>query len=921
MKLNTKKLDHGVVIIGIAFGLGLCFWILDAVMNYYVIPNLEDPFGASHTFLGVLISDVPLGGLFVRFSVLGTLLLGGLLVLRATRKQEATEAALRESQSQLQLIADHIPALITYIDAGLHYRYVNRLYADWYRLDRESVIGKEIKDLVPDVAYQRALPHYQKALSGETVTFENVTYKDGEKRVVRVTLVPDTDDAGVIKGFYGMIQDVTAQVQAEEQVRMLERAVEQSSDGIAVADMEEKIQFVNPAWAAMHGYDNPESLKGQLIPIFHTEEEFQSVVQPFNQRVLTVGAGQTEMQHRRKDGSTFPTWMITTLLRDEEETPIGLVGIAHDITERKQTQEALQNKARQQEQLLDAARSLISSLDTHEVLTQIGSSAKELLNAYGCTIYLLEPDGKTLTPVVALEAYKEAIMAAPLPIEGSFTGQAIKACRSMIFNDALQIPGGFAVPGTPDDENENVIVAPFVIDETAIGAICLNRQGSYFTEEELALVTTFATYAAAALKNAQTHRALQEAEAALREERAALARRVAERTIELQETNAELSKALHAKDEFLATMSHELRTPLSAILALTELLREEVYGPLNEKQHKSLHGVEESGRHLLSLITDILDVSKIEAGKLELEISPVEVAELCQASLEFVQPQARAKHLKVVLTLDSTVSEIQVDKRRAKQILVNLLNNAVKFTPEGGEIGLEVKGDPGQKEARFTVWDKGIGIKPEDIKRIFEPFVQLDSTLSRQYEGTGLGLALTQRLAKLHGGYVSVESQTGAGSRFTVTLPWVPQVFPTPLPETPAENNPEVHEAETPCVILLAEDNAATREAIAEYLESKGYRVTTVGNGAEALDQLHQMRPDLIFMDIQMPGMDGLEATRQIRTRPDLAQVPIVALTALAMPGDAERCLEAGATAYLAKPFTLKQLTQIIEEQLQNTNP
>jgi CheY-like chemotaxis protein len=394
----------------------------------------------------------------------------------------------------------------------------------------------------------------------------------------------------------------------------------------------------------------------------------------------------------------------------------------------------------------------------------------------------------------------------------------------------------------------------------------------------------------------------------------------------LSAANAELARAARLKDEFLASMSHELRTPLNAVLGLSEALQEQLYGPLNERQHKSLRSIEKSGRHLLALINDILDVSKIEAGKLGLEIGPVSVELVCQASLGLIKQAAQKKRLKVSSSFDSAVEIVQADQRRLKQILVNLLSNAVKFTPEGGAISLEVVGDVEREVVHFTVWDTGIGISPEEMGRLFQPFVQLDSSLSRQYTGTGLGLALVRRLTELHGGGVSVKSKIGKGSRFTVSLPWqAPAVSVEPVGE------PELAEAGTPLavaaaqrpgaewpLILLAEDNEDSIATLSDYLLAKGYRVVVTREGAEAIQRAKEERPDLILMDIQMAGMDGLEATRRLRAdaAQSVATVPIIALTALAMPGDRERCLAAGVNEYLSKPVSLKGLVKVIEVQL-----
>lgn len=241
-----------------------------------------------------------------------------------------------------------------------------------------------------------------------------------------------------------------------------------------------------------------------------------------------------------------------------------------------------------------------------------------------------------------------------------------------------------------------------------------------------------------------------------------------------QIAHAEIARALRTKDEFLANMSHELRTPLNAILGLSESLLEGVRGPLSARQQESLSQIQASGQHLLSLINDILDLSKIEAERLELLYEAVPVAELCQACLRLVREQALKKQLRLSFKLNDELAELQADPKRLKQMLLNLLSNAVKFTAPGGMVALEVLIHPQAGVVRFSVCDTGIGISTEDQTRLFKPFTQLDARLNRQHEGTGLGLALVQRLAQLHGGTVSVGSELGVGSCFTITLPYAP---------------------------------------------------------------------------------------------------------------------------------------------------
>jgi CheY-like chemotaxis protein/nitrogen-specific signal transduction histidine kinase len=396
--------------------------------------------------------------------------------------------------------------------------------------------------------------------------------------------------------------------------------------------------------------------------------------------------------------------------------------------------------------------------------------------------------------------------------------------------------------------------------------------------------------------------------------------------VELQRANAELARAARLKDEFLATMSHELRSPLSAILGRVELLAEGLYGPVASEQSEALRGIEASGRHLLTLINEILDLAKIEAGKLQLECDVVWIEDLCQQSLYLITERAQRKQLAVHLERDPAVTTMLADERRLRQILINLLTNAVKFTPEGGSVGLEVRGDPVQQQVSLAVWDTGIGIAEADLPRLFQPFTQVDSGLSRQQGGTGLGLTLVRRLAEAHGGVVGVTSVVGEGTRFTVTLPWITSsegCADTSACSTqwllPHSQNPvstPAPRAGAGCPILLVEDHAEQARVFADALRAGGYQVHLAQDGAAGLALARSHAPALVLMDIQMPGMDGLDAIRRMRADAQLRSLPIIALTAMALPGDRERCLEAGATAYLTKPVHLQILMATIADLL-----
>lgn len=416
----------------------------------------------------------------------------------------------------------------------------------------------------------------------------------------------------------------------------------------------------------------------------------------------------------------------------------------------------------------------------------------------------------------------------------------------------------------------------------------------------------------AALHLNHNNAALERSNAELRHLTRTLDQKIHERTADLQAARMLAESANRAKSEFLASMSHELRTPLSVILGNASLLEEGVLGPITDRQRDSARGIEESGRHLLTLINDVLDLSKVEAGMLELDYVDVLVNDVCDASLRLTGNDAARKNLTVDINYRCASDTVLVaDSRRVKQILVNLLSNAVKFTPAGGRISLTVDADHDRNSIDFIVADTGSGIALERQRKLFRPFVQIDSRLSREYGGTGLGLALVKQLTDLHGGSVSLVSEPGSGSRFTVSLPLRRETASRApfVPAATAASTPKIVGAPR---ILVAEDHETNIAVLNAYFRSQPCETVFARDGVEAIERAFAARPDIILMDVQMPRMDGLEAIARLRADPRTADVPIVCLTALAMADDQERCLAAGANEYLCKPVNFRLLTSTI---------
>ncbi len=662
------------------------------------------------------------------------------------------------------------------------------------------------------------------------------------------------------------VQHRTQEIQEREE--QLRDFFDNATDLIQSISPEGNILFVNRAWKATLGYSDVELENLSIFQIIHPEDlnHCQIAMQNLFEGEQCIGI---ETRFVTKDGRTIVVeGNVNCQLNDG--IPVATRGIFRDVTERKQSENAL----------LESQRFLQLILDTFPLFV----FWKDRQSVYlGCN--------QNFATIAGLSLSSE-----------------------IIGKTDYEMPWGESNAEKYRNDDQQVITSgnsKLSIIETQYQA---NGQIAWVETNKIPLrnlqgeiIGVLGTY--------QDISDRKQSEA------------------KLQLVNEELMRATRLKDEFLANMSHELRTPLNSILGMTEALQEEIFGSINQQQLKALQTVESSSTHLLSLINDILDVSKIEAGKMVLDLTSTNIQNLCQSSLSFIRQQALTKQIQLIEKISKRLPEMMLDERRIRQVLINLLNNAVKFTPEQGIITLEVSQvqldgyATSQTEPswylRIAVIDTGIGISPENIHKLFQPFIQIDSTLNRQYQGTGLGLALVKRIVELHGGNVALTSELDVGSCFVINLPLTTDLPVLEIPTgfgsevEPIMDRSQSRQLESP-LILLAEDNEASITTFSSYLEAKGYRLILAKDGQQAINLSKAYHPDLILMDIQMPVIDGLEAIKQIRLEPDLVDIPIIALTALAMTGDRERCLEVGASDYLAKPVKLKALDKMIQTWLTN---
>lgn len=840
-------------------------------------------------------------------------------------ERKLAEQRLRESEVLLRQVLESVPDSTFALDRDY------RLLIDNKRHQQELIangghpfaIGEQM--LSPDypvevLEFWRAA--YERTLNGEIFSLEGSWVDiNGQSHVHENMFSPLRDATGAIIGALVVAHDITQRKQAEDALREREQKLNKILNllpvGVSILDQNRNVAYSNQALGNILGitkeglsrrdYQNRKYLRadGTQKPV---EEFASSRVFTENRELYDVVTGIV-----KEDGQTvwtsvsaapvdFPDWKV--------------ILVTSDITERKLAESNIQKQLQRLKSLHTIDQAISSNFSIEDTLNVVLQQLKELLGIDAAAILLVD-EQKQLLECTACQGFGSLeVRNAQLKLSEGYAGQAISENRTVHVPNLLETGGPLADSlKRAGDDLLDYYGTPLISKGKVLGVMEIYFHTPINPDHEwLNFFEMLAGQAAIAIENSQLidglMRSTQELEL-----------RVKSRTADLLRMNTELELANRAKDEFLANMSHELRTPLTGILGLAETLQLGTYGPLSEKQAKAMRTIESSGRHLLELINDILDLSKIEAGKFDIHPEMVSLDETCRASLLFVNEQAHKKSIHLDYQEAKEVKSVFADPRRLKQILINLLNNAVKFTPENGHVTLTVQADPEKEQIHLSVTDTGIGIAQAALDRLFTPFTQLDSSLNRQYEGTGLGLALVLRLAEMHGGSVHVESDgvSGKGSRFTVSLPWQPQVVPqTSTPNQ--QNQPQTSEQVTPNsrgMLLLAEDSPTNILAIGDYLQFQGYTLVVATNGMEALVKAEENDPDLILMDIQMPVMDGLEATRRLRADPRFASTPIIALTALAMTGDRERCLNAGANDYLSKPVHLKELVEKIEKLLQ----
>ncbi|MDQ6747816.1 MAG: ATP-binding protein, partial [Candidatus Dormibacteraeota bacterium] len=521
---------------------------------------------------------------------------------------------------------------------------------------------------------------------------------------------------------------------------------------------------------------------------------------------------------------------------------------------------------------------LTSSLNLKENIDFMLQATSRMVSFDAASVFLLSDDSNELQAIATYPFSDQVNRIARFKVGEGIVGWTVQSNEMVNIPDALQ-DSRFKIVD-PSRAPRSMLLIPLSSPQRVIGAMTMaRRQVQPFTDVEAALVRVIINQSAISIENAKLYTEMQ-----------GQLGRIEEQNRELEDANVQIKEVSRLKSEFLANMSHELRTPLNSILGFSEILKDNLAGALTEEQRvESLEAIHASGEHLLQLINDVLDMSKIEAGRMDLVLEEFVVDTAFREVFTVVKALAGKKGIELTVGVEPDDLTIYADKGKVKQILYNLLSNAIKFTPEAGTITVEARLRQQAQDVVVTVADSGVGIPAEHIDKIWGEFYMIQGEHQKQ-KGTGLGLALVKRLVELHGGNISVTSKEEKGSTFTFTVP---------LQAGAASSEKE----QAAKVILIVEDNPSNLELAKLVLAGGGFRVESAVDGQEGLLKAKELKPALILMDLQLPGIDGLEVTRALKRDPDTADIKVVALTANAMKGAKEEAIAAGCVGYITKPI------------------
>jgi PAS domain S-box-containing protein len=662
---------------------------------------------------------------------------------------------------------------------------------------------------------------------------------------------------------------------AEREIQKFKLGIDRSDSAVFITDIDGAIQYANPAFEKVYGFapaeaigKTPRIIKSGLIP----DDQYKQ----FWSTLLSGGTVSGELINKTKDGRLIPIAGTNSPILDETGKTIGFLAVHQDITERKHAEQALQQRNTYLAASAEIGRLVTSTLDLNTIFSRTVSLLSDRFGFYFAAIYLIDETGFHATLREAkgeagekMKAQRYTVTVGPQSMVGTVADTGDAKVANDIALEPLHQPNPFLL----DTQSEAVI--PLRVGERKIGVIDIHSKDlDAFSEDEVSVLQSLADQVAIAIDNASSY---ERSQALIKE---------------LQELD-------QLKSQFLANMSHELRTPLNSIIGFSRVILKGIDGPVTDMQNQDLTAIYNSGQHLLGLINDILDLARIEAGKMELNFEEVKLSEMVNSVLSTAKGLVKEKHIQLVAKVPADMPTVRGDTMRVRQVMINLLSNASKFTDEGS-ITVETRvqtGPNGKPEALINVIDTGPGISEDGQAKLFRAFSQVDGSATRKTGGSGLGLSICANLVQLHGGRISVTSAEGKGSTFWFTLP----LFHQPVEEIPEDRK----------IILAIDDDPLVISLYERYLNSQGYYVVPLTEPSKAKERILELRPYAVTLDIMMPNTDGWTVLTSLKSDPETRHIPVVICSIIEQT---DKGFNLGASDYLVKPILEEDLVGAINK-------
>ncbi|GEM_PF-2659170 len=778
-----------------------------------------------------------------------------LIVMNDITDRKQTEEALKESEERFRTLVENQGEGIVMTDAEDRFTFSNPAAEDIFGVSHGKLTGRRLKEFIPAAQHNFVDQQNELRRRGEKSTFEfSIVRPDLQVRHCLITATPRYDSLGGFVGSFAIFRDITERKQAEEQIRKLSTAVEQSANAVLITNYKGQIEYINPMFTKITGYTQ-EEIQGKNPRILKSGNKTREEYAELWSLIKSGREWKGEFQNKKKNGELYWEYATIAPIKDSQGVITHFIAIKEDITDRKTAEIAI----RESENLL---RGIYETASVGMALVSLDGLQFQRVNAALCEMV-------------------------------GYTESELMSNRFQIIH--------------PDD----LPASREMLSRLLSGTIRKNVMEMRYIRKDGEIIWILHNASLLHNQNGEPRMVIVQAQDITERKRF-------EEQLQSAKNAAEVANK--AKSEFLANMSHEIRTPLNAILGFSEILKSRLTAFPQYTDY--IQGIHTSGKNLLRLINDILDLSKIEAGRFEIQKEPVHLRQILNDFRQIFSLKMMQKQIQFKIEYDPDLPETLIlDETRLRQVLFNLIGNAVKFT-ETGSVTVSVHVRPAgvavnSKDLSITVSDTGIGIPKDQLESIFDPFRQQEGQSVKRFGGTGLGLSITKRLVEMMGGTVTVQSEPAKGSAFTVHLTDV-------LVGRPEESDIIARDTDETAVnfneatVLIVEDVETNRDVVKGFLEPCHVRILEAENGEEAIEQTKLLHPSLILMDLQMPVMNGYKATRLLKNDARYQNIPIVALTATAMKSDEDE-IHKLFDGFVRKPITRKALLDVLIKYLPYT--